>query len=84
MFLTTPTFKELQELDLPVLLDMLVIETSNYTRLLAIEGFTGRVEAAKENIMSIQLAIEAKRRTERASRLTPGDGSFLRDSATPA
>jgi hypothetical protein len=84
MFLTTPTFTELQALDLNALIDMLVIETSNYTRLLAIEGFTKRVEASRENIMSIQLAIEAKRNSEKAPKLTSGDGSFLRDGATSA
>ena len=61
MFLTNPTISELQLLDLPVLVDMLAKQTTDYVQLISEEGFTARTTAAKESIQNIQAAIEAKR-----------------------
>jgi hypothetical protein len=61
MFLTLPTIHELQALDLPVLIDMLVQQTAIYTKMLTKRGFSGPTETCKELIVNIQAAIEAKR-----------------------
>jgi hypothetical protein len=61
MFLTLPTIHELQALDLPVLIDMLVQQTAIYTKMLTREGFSAPTETCKELIINIQAAIEAKR-----------------------
>jgi hypothetical protein len=61
MFLTLPTIHELQALDLPILIDMLVQQTAIYTKMLTKRGFSGPTETCKELIVNIQAAIEAKR-----------------------
>lgn len=65
MFLTIPTIHELQALDLPVLIDMLVKQTAIYTKMLTKQGFAGPTDACKNLIENIQAAIEAKRRETR-------------------
>jgi hypothetical protein len=61
MFLTNPTTKELQLLDLPVLMEMLAKQTTDYIQLFHAEGFTSRTMAARELLHGIQEAIESKR-----------------------
>ncbi|MBC7946830.1 MAG: hypothetical protein H7Y42_03045 [Chitinophagaceae bacterium] len=58
--LTTPTVQQLQAFELSYLLDMLVRETSIYTKLISIEGITSHSRASKETIINIQAAIDRK------------------------
>ena len=64
MFLTNPTVDELQLLDVPVLMEMLSKQTTDYIQLFDEEGFTSRTLAARELLHSIQDAIESKRLSE--------------------
>jgi len=61
MFLMPPTVEELKELDLPDLIDMLSKQTTEYSRLLKIEGSGLKSVAIKEMILNIQAAIGAKK-----------------------
>ena len=61
MFLMPPTVEELQESDLPDLIDMLSKQTTEYSRLLRIEGSGLKSAAIKEMILNIQAAIDAKK-----------------------
>ncbi|HEX7905725.1 MAG TPA: hypothetical protein VF487_17755 [Chitinophagaceae bacterium] len=60
MFLQPASIEELQTLELPALVDMLVTHTGIYTKLLAEEGFSDQLPGCKEVIISIQAAIDAK------------------------
>jgi len=61
MFLQPASLEELQTLELPALVDMLVTHTGIYTKLLAEEGFSDhQLRGCKEIIMNIQAAITAK------------------------
>jgi len=61
MFLTNPTTAELQLLELPVLMEMLAKQTTDYIQFFNEEGFTSRTLAARELLHGIQEAIESKR-----------------------
>ena len=65
MFLTNPTKEELRTLDLATLTEMLNVQTLVYTRLINEEGLTGRAQAQKELVISIQEAIESGREKEK-------------------
>ena len=60
MFLSTPTIEELQTLELPTLIEMLVEETVAYIKLIERDGFSHKSNACKEAIINLQAAIEAK------------------------
>ena len=61
VFLGTPTIRELLNLDLPVLIDMLANETEAYAKLLATEGFSStKVDLMKETIVNLQAVIDIK------------------------
>lgn len=60
MFLTPPTVEELLQSDLQDLVDMLAIQTTEYTRLFKQEGFSKRTLDQKEIVKTIQLAIDKK------------------------
>ena len=66
MFLTTPTIKELQALELSTLLDMLVEETVTYSKLIEGEGFSHKSNACREAIINLQTVIRAKQGLGRA------------------
>ena len=61
MFLTLPTVEELTQSDLSELVEMLAKHSAEYTRLYKLEGRSHTTDAAKELIIRLQLAIEAKR-----------------------
>ena len=65
MFLTPPTVEELQQSDLPELVDMLSTQAAEYSRLIKIEGVTSRTIAIRDFILNIQAAIDAKRAAEK-------------------
>ncbi|MBC7949440.1 MAG: hypothetical protein H7Y42_16255 [Chitinophagaceae bacterium] len=62
--MTTPTIQELQRLELPLLLDMLVQQTATYTQFLKQEGNTPRTLACRETIINIQEAVELCKSSE--------------------
>ena len=64
MFLTPPTAGELQQSDLPELVDMLSKQATEYSRLIKIEGVTSKTMAIKELILNIQAAIDTKKNTQ--------------------
>ena len=70
MFLTNPTIEELQELDLPVLLDMLAYQSAFHSRLAKSDGISGIAETSQELIINIQTAIQRKKRLEKTSMVT--------------
>jgi hypothetical protein len=61
MFLTAPTIKELQALELPQLIDMLTAQTFDYVEQFKREGFSFEAYNLRENILNIQAAIEIKK-----------------------
>ena len=65
VFLTSPTIDEVQHLDLPILMDMLVNETETYANLFAKEGFSDRLKLLRENIEKLQEAITKKKKSEK-------------------
>ncbi len=67
MFLTPPTVEELKESDLPDLIDMLSKQTTEYSRVLRIEGSGLKSVAIKEMILNIQAAISAKRVSQKST-----------------
>ena len=66
MFLTPPTAEELQLSDLSELVDMLSKQSTEYSRLIKIEGITSKTLAIKELILNIQMVIESKKASERS------------------
>lgn len=52
--------KNLEMLDLPVLVEMLSRETNEYLIYSKLEGHTARTEILKESVQEIQKAIEKK------------------------
>ena len=60
MLLTTPTITELQNLELPSLIDMLAQQTAYYTKFIKDFGFTHSSEAQRQLIVDIQTAIKLK------------------------
>ena len=60
MLLTTPTIAELQNLELPSLIDMLAQQTAFYTKYIKDFGFTHSSEAQRQLIVDIQTAIKLK------------------------
>ena len=60
MFLTPPTVDELMKSDLIDLVDMLAIQTIEYTRVFKDEGFSKNTLDQKEIVKRIQLAIDHK------------------------
>ena len=66
MFLTPPTAEELQQSDLSELVDMLSKQSTEYSRLIKIEGITSKTLAIKELILNIQMVIESKKASERS------------------
>ena len=67
MFLMPPTVEELIESDLPDLIDMLSKQTTEYSRLLKIEGSGLKSVAIKKMILNIQAAIDAKKVSQKSS-----------------
>jgi hypothetical protein len=67
MFLTPPTVEELQQSDLPELIDMLSKQATEYSRLIKIEGVTSKTIAIKDFILNIQAVIAAKKVAEKKS-----------------
>lgn len=65
MFLTPPTVEELQQSDLPELVDMLSKQAADYSRLIKIEGVTSKTIAIRDFILTIQAAIDAKKAAEK-------------------
>ena len=49
-------------LDLALLLEMLVQQTTDYSNLIKDQGFTERTDAARELLENIQIAIASKQR----------------------
>ena len=74
MLLTTPTIKELQNLELPSLIDMLAQQTAYYTKFIKDFGFTHSSESQRQLIVDIQTAIKLKedgtRQSNRFSRFS--------------
>lgn len=66
MFLTPPTAEELQQSDLSELVDMLSKQSTEYSRLIKIEGITSKTLAIKELILNIQTVIESKKASGRS------------------
>ena len=66
MFLTPPTVEELKQSDLRDLVDMLVNETIEHSRLVKREGVSSKSTAVKQMILNIQTAIDAKKVSERS------------------
>ena len=60
MFLTPPTVEELLQSDLQDLVDMLALQTTEYTRLFKQEGFSKNTIDQKEIVKRIQIAIDKK------------------------
>jgi hypothetical protein len=67
MFWNSPTVEELQQSDLPDLIDMLSKQTIEYSRLLKIKGVTSQTIAIKEMIDNIQTAIIVKKVSEKST-----------------
>jgi len=67
MFLTPPTVEELQQSDLPELIDMLSKQATEYSRLTKIEGVTSKTVAIRDFILNIQAVIDAKKTAEKKS-----------------
>jgi hypothetical protein len=67
MFWNSPTVEELQQSDLPDLIDMLSKQTIEYSRLLKIKGVTSQTIAIKEMIDNIQTAIITKKVSEKST-----------------
>lgn len=67
MFWNSPTAEELQQSDLPDLLDMLAKQTREYSQLRKSEGVTSKTIAIKEMIYNIQTAIVAKKVSEKST-----------------
>ena len=76
MFLTSPTIAELQKLDMPLLLDMLVYQTGLHFRLLRTEGVSNTTRACKDSIINLQTAIEMKKKSENAAKDNNSDPAF--------
>lgn len=66
MFLTPPTLEELNQSDLPDLVDMLSKQSIDYSRIIKLEGITSKSNAIRELILNIQTAIESKRISEKS------------------
>ena len=66
MFLTPPTLEELKESDLPDLVDMLSMQSREYSRIIKLEGVTSKSLAIKELILNIQTVIESKKVPEKS------------------
>ncbi|HMK19344.1 MAG TPA: hypothetical protein VK492_14175 [Chitinophagaceae bacterium] len=66
MFLTPPTLEELNQSDLPDLMDMLSNQSIEYSRIIKLEGVTSKSNAIKELILNIQTAIESKKVSEKS------------------
>lgn len=65
MFLTTPTFEELKQSDLPDLVDMLSKQATEYSQLMKREGASSKSIAIKEMILNIQAAIDFKKNSKK-------------------
>ena len=65
MFLTLPTIEELQKLELPLLMDMLAKQTSEYVKYVKTEAISSYIKGLKDNIDNIQTAIESKKYLEK-------------------
>jgi hypothetical protein len=61
MFLTAPTVEELKQSDLQDLVDMLLRQTIEYSRLIKREGMSSQSMATREMILNLQAAIETKK-----------------------
>jgi len=66
MFLSPPTVEELKQSDLPDLVDMLWKQTTEYSRLMKMEGVGSKSMAVKQMIITIQTAIDAKKVSQRS------------------
>ena len=66
MFLTPPTVEELLQSDLSDLVDMLAIQTTEYTRLVKEHGFSQMAVDQKEIVKRIQQAIDHKMSPEKS------------------
>jgi hypothetical protein len=66
LYLTTPSTQELQDLEVPILLDMLSKQTSLYSKLLHEEGRSNNTIACKEILMNVQAVIAVKINSEKA------------------
>lgn len=62
MLLTAPTIRELQNLDMVNLIDMLAEQTAFYTKYLKEIGFSNESEAYRQLIVDIQAAIQIKQK----------------------
>ena len=67
MFLTPPTVEELQQSELPELVDMLSKQATEYSRLIKIEGLTSKTIAIRDFILNIQSVIDAKKAAQKKS-----------------
>ena len=67
MFLTPPTVEELQQSELPELVDMLSKQATEYSRLIKIEGLTSKTIAIRDFILNIQAVIDAKKAAQKKS-----------------
>ena len=67
MFLTAPTLQELQQSELPELVDMLSKQAAEYSRLIKIEGVTSKTIAIREMIINIQTVINAKKVSQKST-----------------
>jgi len=82
MLLTTPAVEELQALELPQLLDLLSIQTSDYFKHLKTEGISSQTNVLKECIKNIQTVIEMKRELEKNTTDTGSSVSFTQDTTS--
>ena len=67
MFLIPPTVDELKQSDLQELVDMLAKHSIEYTRLLKQEGASFKTKAIREMILNIHDAIDAKKKSAKAT-----------------
>lgn len=79
VFLTNPTIEELQNLEIPVLVDMLAYQTGLHLQLLKTEGMSSATDACKELITNIQVVIETKRILEQNATNTSAGRSYTQD-----
>ncbi len=67
MYLSAPTLQELQQSELPELVDMLSKQAAEYSRLIKIEGVTSKTIAIRDLIINIQTVINAKKVSQKST-----------------
>ena len=78
MFLSAPEIRELQNLEMPTLVDMLVYHTQSYFTLLRLDGVTNTTRICRESVENIQAAIRSKRELEKQTPNTLPDITIVK------